>query len=124
MPFLAGRRRLAHVIDRPGSTDGAIPVGAAASSRAFRTVSRPVTDRIRGPGLSRPRRCDPVGCEKSGRAPADSDERAPIAWLVFFSVVYVVVCRLLQLIVLGAGPNADRDLELLVIRHENAVLRR
>jgi putative transposase len=44
--------------------------------------------------------------------------------LVSFSLVYLVVCRLLQLIVMRTRPNADRDLELLVLRHENTVLRR
>jgi putative transposase len=43
---------------------------------------------------------------------------------VVFSLVYVIVRRLLGLIVLLARDDASKEAELLVLRHENALLRR
>ncbi|MGD0167957.1 MAG: integrase core domain-containing protein [Gaiellaceae bacterium] len=40
------------------------------------------------------------------------------------SSLYVVVCRLLQLIVLFARGNRSKELEILVLRHELSILRR
>ncbi|MGF7239192.1 MAG: integrase core domain-containing protein, partial [Frankia sp.] len=40
------------------------------------------------------------------------------------SVVYVVVCRLVGCLAVLARRDAAKDAELLVLRHENAVLRR
>jgi putative transposase len=38
--------------------------------------------------------------------------------------VYLTLCRSLQLLVLLAGGDAAKDLEILVLRHQLAVLRR
>jgi len=43
---------------------------------------------------------------------------------VLFKVVYVLMCRVLSLIVLLYRGDLAKDAELLVLRHENAVLRR
>jgi putative transposase len=43
---------------------------------------------------------------------------------VIFSVVYLVVRRLLDCLMVLARGEVSRDAELLVLRHENAVLRR
>jgi putative transposase len=43
---------------------------------------------------------------------------------VLFKVVYVLVCRVLSLVVLVFRSGLAKDAELLVLRHENAVLRR
>jgi len=43
---------------------------------------------------------------------------------VIFSVVYLLVCRLLGCLMVLARREASKDAELLVLRHENAVLRR
>jgi hypothetical protein len=40
------------------------------------------------------------------------------------SVIYVVVCRLLELIVLVGGGDRTKELEILVLRHELSILRR
>ena len=43
---------------------------------------------------------------------------------MIFSVVYLLVCRLLSCLMVLARREASKDAELLVLRHENAVLRR
>lgn len=43
---------------------------------------------------------------------------------MFWSLVYVVVCRLLQLTVLLGRGERSKELEILVLRHELSVLRR
>jgi putative transposase len=43
---------------------------------------------------------------------------------VIFSVVYLVVRRLLDCLMVLAWREVSKDAELLVLRHENAVLRR
>jgi putative transposase len=43
---------------------------------------------------------------------------------VLFKVVYLLVCRVLSLVVLVFRSDLAKDAELLVLRHENAVLRR
>jgi hypothetical protein len=43
---------------------------------------------------------------------------------VIFSVVYLLTCRLLGCLMVLARREASKDAELLVLRHENAVLRR
>ena len=43
---------------------------------------------------------------------------------MLFKVVYVLVCRVLSLVVLVFRSGLAKDGELLVLRHENAVLRR
>jgi putative transposase len=43
---------------------------------------------------------------------------------MLFKIVYLLTCRVLGLIVLGFRCDRAKDAELLVLRHENAVLRR
>jgi len=43
---------------------------------------------------------------------------------VIFSVVYLLACRLLACLMVLAWREASKDAELLVLQHENAVLRR
>jgi putative transposase len=43
---------------------------------------------------------------------------------VIFSVVYMLVRRLLGCLMVQARGEVSKDAELLVLRHENAVLRR
>jgi len=43
---------------------------------------------------------------------------------VIFSLVYLLACRLLDCLMVLARREVSRDAELLVLRHENAVLRR
>jgi len=43
---------------------------------------------------------------------------------VLLKIVYLLVCRLLGLAVLVFRKDLTKDAELLVLRHENAVLRR
>jgi transposase len=43
---------------------------------------------------------------------------------VLFKIVYLLTCRVLGLAVLGFRSDRAKDVELLVLRHENAVLRR
>ena len=43
---------------------------------------------------------------------------------MIFSVVYLLTCRLLGCLMVLARGEASKDAELLVLRHENAVLRR
>ena len=43
---------------------------------------------------------------------------------MIFSAVYLLVCRLLSCLMVLARREASKDAELLVLRHENAVLRR
>jgi putative transposase len=40
------------------------------------------------------------------------------------SVVYVVVCRLFELVVLLGRDERSKELEILVLRHELSILRR
>ena len=47
-----------------------------------------------------------------------------MAWRVLLKIVYVVTCRVLSLAVLVFRGDLAKDAELLVLRHENAVLRR
>ena len=51
---------------------------------------------------------------------------APSAWRspLFVSALYVVVCRLLELIVLLARRDRAKELEILVLRQELSILRR
>jgi putative transposase len=43
---------------------------------------------------------------------------------VLLKIVYLLICRLLSLAVLVFCKDLAKDVELLVLRHENAVLRR
>ena len=43
---------------------------------------------------------------------------------MLLKIIYVLVCRLLSLVVLMFRCDSAKDAELLVLRHENAVLRR
>jgi putative transposase len=43
---------------------------------------------------------------------------------MLFKIVYLLTCRVLGLVVLGFRCDRAKDAELLVLRHENAVLRR
>jgi hypothetical protein len=43
---------------------------------------------------------------------------------VLLKIVYLLTCRVLGLAVLGFRSDRAKDAELLVLRHENAVLRR
>jgi putative transposase len=43
---------------------------------------------------------------------------------VLFKAVYVLVCRVFSLVVLVFRADLAKDAELLVLRHENEVLRR
>jgi putative transposase len=43
---------------------------------------------------------------------------------VFVPFVYLVVCRLFALVLLLAGGDGSKELELLVLRHELSILRR
>ena len=43
---------------------------------------------------------------------------------MLLSFLYVAIGRLLQLLVVGRRSEAERDLEIVVLRHELAVLRR
>jgi len=43
---------------------------------------------------------------------------------LFVSALYVVVCRLLELIVLVGRCERTKELEILVLRHELSILRR
>jgi putative transposase len=47
-----------------------------------------------------------------------------LAWRVLLKIMYVLACRLLGLVVLVSRGDRAKDAELLVLRHENAVLRR
>jgi len=47
-----------------------------------------------------------------------------VAWPVILKIVYLLVCRGLGLLVLILRRDMAKDAELLVLRHENAVLRR
>jgi putative transposase len=47
-----------------------------------------------------------------------------LAGQVLLKIVYLLVCRMLGLAVLVFRGNRAKDTELLVVRHENAVLRR
>ena len=43
---------------------------------------------------------------------------------MIFALVYVIVCSVLGLLVVLFRRDLSKDAELLVLRHENAVLRR
>jgi putative transposase len=43
---------------------------------------------------------------------------------VIFSALYLLTCRLLGCLMILARQEVSKDAELLVLRHENAVLRR
>ena len=43
---------------------------------------------------------------------------------MFLSVVYITLQRILQLLLLLFRPSKSKDLEVIVLRHELAVLRR
>ena len=47
-----------------------------------------------------------------------------MAWRMLLKIVYVLTCRVLGLVVLVFRGDLAKDAELLVLRHENAVLRR
>ena len=47
-----------------------------------------------------------------------------MACQVLLKIVYVLTCRVLSLVVLAFRGGLVKDAELLVLRHENAVLRR
>jgi putative transposase len=47
-----------------------------------------------------------------------------LAWRVLLKIVYLLTCRVLGLAVLVFRDDMAKDAELLVLRHENAVLRR
>jgi hypothetical protein len=47
-----------------------------------------------------------------------------VAGLVLLKIVYLLVCRILGLAVLTVHGDQSKEAELLVLRHENAVLRR
>ena len=47
-----------------------------------------------------------------------------MACLVLLKIVYLLVCRILGLAVLTVRRDQSKEAELLVLRHENAVLRR
>jgi putative transposase len=47
-----------------------------------------------------------------------------LACRVLLKIVYLLTCRVLGLAVLVFGGDRTKDAELLVLRHENAVLRR
>jgi len=64
---------------------------------------------------------DRVGAENSIR---DPDHVVRDAEGVALSFLYWTVRRVLELVVLRFRPAMDRDVELIVLRHEVAVLRR
>jgi putative transposase len=47
-----------------------------------------------------------------------------LAWRVLLKIVYLLTLRVLGLAVLVCRSELAKDAELLVLRHENAVLRR
>ena len=47
-----------------------------------------------------------------------------VGWQVLLKIVYLLVRRIVGLAVLVLGRDLAKDAELLVLRHENAVLRR
>ncbi len=47
-----------------------------------------------------------------------------LACWMLLKIVYLLTCRVLGLVVLGFRCDRAKDAELLVLRHENAVLRR
>ena len=47
-----------------------------------------------------------------------------MAWRVLLKIAYVLTCRVLSLAVVVFRGDLSKDAELLVLRHENAVLRR
>src|SRR6266480_5445391 len=73
----------------------------------------------------------PVGCINSnGRGTRSAEAALASGVLVFWrspllmSVLYVVVCRLLELVVLVGRGDRAKELEILVLRHELSILRR
>jgi hypothetical protein len=72
-----------------------------------------------------------VGCKNSigggaRRADIAVVSAFPVCWRspLLMSALYVVVCRLLQLVLLVSRGNRAKDLEILVLRHELSILRR
>ena len=49
---------------------------------------------------------------------------SPSLEFALVSLVYLVVCRLLELLVLLPRGDAAKDLEIVVLRHELSILRR
>jgi putative transposase len=47
-----------------------------------------------------------------------------LGWRVLLKIMYLLTCRVLSLAVLVCRGDLAKDAELLVLRHENAVLRR
>jgi putative transposase len=47
-----------------------------------------------------------------------------LAWRVLLKIMYLLTCQVLSLAVLVSRGDLAKDAELLVLRHENAVLRR
>jgi putative transposase len=47
-----------------------------------------------------------------------------VGWLVLLKIIYLLTCRVLGAAVLVFRGDRAKDAELLVLRHENAVLRR
>ena len=47
-----------------------------------------------------------------------------VGWQVLLKIVYLLVRRIVGLAVLVLGRDLAKDAELLMLRHENAVLRR
>jgi putative transposase len=54
------------------------------------------------------------------------ERRQPVVWRSWLglSLVYVVVCRLFELVVLLGRRESSKELEILVLRHELSILRR
>jgi hypothetical protein len=107
---------------------GATPVGGA-TGFAHSTVWKV----LRRAGISRPPRTR--GCRNSvgagggaaGGAFVDvAVASAAVLWKSFLglSLVYVVVCRLFELVVLLGRRERSKELEILVLRHELSILRR
>jgi transposase len=69
----------------------------------------------------------PVVLEYSVRPLCCASARAARIWRitrVIFKLIYLIIRRLLDLLVLLVRPDASKEAELLVLRHQNAVLRR
>jgi len=55
---------------------------------------------------------------------ADGLDAVVFGWPVLLKIAYVLTCRILGLVVLLCRDDRVKDAELLILRHENAVLRR
>jgi putative transposase len=60
-----------------------------------------------------------IGCER-GSVDSSRLRRPP----VLVSFVYVVACRLFALVLLLARGDGSKELEIMLLRHELAILRR